>query len=205
MNSADKLLKQAVNFQRLAQLSENYDENLRNKLINLAPAGAKFSFRQVAQVVLEDLTSMDREEKDPSITGASHALLNILNGVAVPDVNAMLNAATEAASVIQQKAGDDGKKVQVANYLVRLVNLLINGSNNNSQSTQSSDEGTATFLQRIYNDLKQNKPVNPADENKWKTNKDFYIKRLNGLNSLPNLTPQQEQEKQAIQFVSTKV
>ena len=199
-----QILALATQFESKAQ-DTTYDSGLRNQLVNTPPSGAQFSFRQVAGVVLTDLTALDRNEADPQVTAASHALLDILNSLTVPNTTAMLNAATQAANIIRTKIPNETKKVQVANYLVPIVNMLINKPKVNSDSQTSATENPVSFLQRLYKTLKNNQPVNEDDQNKWEASKSFYIRRLNGLNSLPERTPQQEQERSLIQFVNYKV
>jgi len=176
-----QILALATQFESKAQ-DTTYDSGLRNQLVNTPPSGAQFSFRQVAGVVLTDLTALDRNEADPQVTAASHALLDILNSLTVPNTTAMLNAATQAANIIRTKIPNETK---------------------NSQT--SATENPVSFLQRLYKTLKNNQPVNEDDQNKWEASKSFYIRRLNGLNSLPERTPQQEQERSLIQFVNYKV
>lgn len=198
-----QILALAAQFESKAQ-DTAYDSGLRNQLVNTPPSGAQFSFRQVAGVVLTDLTALDRNETDPEVTAASHALLDILNSLTVPSTSAMLNAATQAANVIRTKIPNEPKKIQVANYLVTVVNLLINPKNQ-SEPQPSAAENPVSFLQRLYSKVIKNQPLDEDDQSKWQASKSFYVRRLNGLNSLPERTPQQEQERSLIKLVTSKV
>ena len=198
-----QILALAAQFESKAQ-DTAYDSGLRNQLVNTPPSGAQFSFRQVAGVVLTDLTALDRNETDPEVTAASHALLDILNSLTVPSTSAMLNAATQAANVIRTKIPNEPKKIQVANYLVTVVNLLINPKNQ-SEPQPSATENPVSFLQRLYSKVIKNQPLDEDDQSKWQASKSFYVRRLNGLNSLPERTPQQEQERSLIKLVTSKV
>jgi len=206
--SLDRLLKQAEYFEKLSQ-QDPYDSNLRNLVVNTRPDGRNFSFREVVDVVLQDLTSLDRSEKDPEVSQASHGLLNILNSLEVPDPNAMLNAAKAANNVIQQRYANDAEKTKIAKYLVSLTQIIINKYfTQKSTDTSGGDvttEGTYVFLQRIFNTLHSGQSLNENDANEWKNSRTFYVRRLNGLNSLPNLTPSQQNEKQLIEFVISKL
>lgn len=200
-----QILALATQFESKAQ-DNAYDSGLRNQLVNTPPSGAQFSFRQVAGVVLTDLTVLDRNEADPQVTAASHAILDILNSLTVPSTSAMLNAATQAANIIRTKIPNEPKKIQVANYLVTIVNMLINKSSTVKPTSQvPANESPVSFLQRLYRTLKKNQPINEDDQSKWEASKGLYVRRLNGLNSLPDRTPQQEQERSLIQFVNYKV
>jgi hypothetical protein len=197
------LLQQAAQFQAQA---EKYDLDFRNQVINTRPDAKNFAFSEVANVVLQDLTSLDREEKDPAITAATHAIMTILNSFAVPDPNALLNAANQSAAAIRSKANDP-KKLQVANYFVSLAQLLVNKFFHTAQEGEQpqATEGSLQFVQRMHAALKNNKPVSEADKAKWNAGKSIYLRRLNALNAMGQRTPPQEQERLALQFVSDKM
>ena len=216
--NAVELFKTASLFEKAAQ-EKSYDFDLRNKLINSRPMPGSFSFREVANVVMQDLTNIDRNEQDAGITNASHALQNILDNTAVPTAQELLNAATESFNIIKEKTPNNLNSIKVANYLVSLVKLLINKYlNNNSGSPQKqedqkgianmqspSNEGTSAFLQRVYRLVKSNKELTDADLAEWEKYKNFYIKRLNGLNSVKEKTPRQKEEYFVLQVVLNKL
>jgi hypothetical protein len=204
--NVDRLLQRAHYFHKLAQ-TDQYDAGARNALVNTAPNANSFSFRQIATVVLQDLTAADREEKDPAATAASHALLDILNSVAVPDTNAMLTAAQQAAQVIRQKYPQDINKQKIANYLVNVVRMLINKNTapTGAEEAPASRESFSQFLNELYYKLRNNQPLDEEAKNKWHTVKDWYVRRLNGLNGSPSLTSARQQEKYILNYVLNRV
>lgn len=204
----DLLLKRVAYFQKLAQ-QDPYDSNLRNLVVNTRLNANDFSFREIAGVVLQDLTALDPNEANANITGANHAILDILNALTVPDPSSMLNAAKKAAEIIRQGYPQDVSKQKIANYFVTITQKIINkyfNSNKMAPSQPSQDEAapsesTSKFLNHIYNILTRNQQLDESDINKWNSSKNFYVRRLNGLNSLTQLTPQQQEEKSIIKFV----
>ena len=208
MKNIDHLLKQADYFYKLSQQADPYDTAARDALVNTPPKANSFSFRQVATIVLQDLTATDREEKDSTVTSANHALLDILNSTNVPETSTMLMAAQQAANVIKQKYPQDTNKQKIANYLITIVNMLIN---KNSSSTPTPEEQVPTsresfsqFLNELYYKLRSNQPLDDEAKNKLQTAKDFYIKRLNGLNNSSSLNSSQQQEKYILNYVLTR-
>lgn len=198
----NSILALAARFQALAE--QKYDLNFRNQVIHTRPDAKNFAFSEVANVVLQDLTSLDREEKDPAITQASHAIMNILNSFAVPDPQALLDAANQSAAVIKQKAPEDAKKVQVANYFANLAQLLVKKFYQSAQEDQAGEqasEGTVGLLQRLYSQLRQQQSLSSNDIAKWNAGKNLYMRRLQALNAMGQRTPQQEQERAVLQFV----
>ena len=123
--NTDKILQLAQRFEKLAQ-QDPYDTNFRNLVINTKLDNNSFSFREVASVVLADLSSLDRSESDPNITSASHGLLDILNSLTVPDPSNMLNAVKTADNIISQKFSNDPAKQKISKYLVNLTQRIIN-------------------------------------------------------------------------------
>src|SRR5580704_14831396 len=132
------LLKLADKFLNIvAQTAPAYDPDLHRKVLNLPPnkvppvapneANANFAWATVANIVMQDLTKLDQNEADAGITGANHALMDMLNNfTSVPDPQKMLSAANDALTKIKRSAPNDAQKIQVASYLVNLTKIIIN-------------------------------------------------------------------------------
>lgn len=212
-NMINKFEKLLINAQ-----TTTYDANFRNLVLNKPPIADAMSFREVAEIVMNNLSDIDPAGTDPDITKVVHSIQDILNTFKTPDPNEMLNAANGALSQTQSKAPNDLQKPQkltAARYLVNLTKILImkffqkhpekKDDKEDAKKVAPVPQSTASFILKVYRDLRNNKPLSQVDLQTWQANKNIYHNRLNFLTKKQDKTQQQNEEQNIIQFVVNKL
>jgi hypothetical protein len=206
------IFKLAILFKRLAQDAFSFKE----RVLNVRPQQNIPSFREAANLVLDDLKELNPGEKDAGYTKSTYELIDLLQTSNLT-ADKMLSAVRSAQSEIAQKAPTNQKAISNAKYLQMLANFLINKyfhpqepktpeeAKPDEPKPQTKPENASLFLQRIYKQLRQGQSINENDLTTWANFKSIFSRRLNGLNSLPSRSKQQEQERFVIQFVISKL
>jgi hypothetical protein len=172
------------------------------------------TFQEATEKVLQDLKSLDPNEADAGVKQTNNALLDILNypidGKLNP--NGIQQAVNQAAKQIKEKAPSDTAKQKNARYLTLLTSVLLNALQKQQQkdnAPETTDQSTAItnetplqFLQRIYPLATKNQPPTQNDIVQWDRFANTVSQRLNGLNTIQNRTPQQEQEKKTLELIT---
>lgn len=206
------ILDLANQFKLFAQ--DAHDTKFRHQVINQPPIPNSYSFKDMAETVLADLNTLDPNEQDAGLKASHYALMDVLKeNFETPNPNQMLNAATQAYNTIAKHPKADQQQINNAKYLLALTRLIIakyftphsQPEEQQSPQTQSKPEGTVSFLQRAYKTLRQGSQLSEQDRATFNNSRNLFQRRLNGLNSLPNRTPNQNQEKQVIEFVLNRV
>lgn len=228
MNSkhVDQLLKKAMRFEKLAQ------DDKGNEFWNIPLAPKyKWSFVDIAQALFENLkkSSVYAEDLDAGTNqqGAAYKLNNMMKAGTLPDPNSFMSLVQSMRDRVVQVPDSDPNAAadkNVANYLVVYANDLIAkffnkpedqkpqdqkqqqpGSQQEDDSTKYATETLPMFLSRIYRKLRAGQSLSDFDNSKLPVAKPALQRRLNGLNGIATRTPAQEQERQLIQFVLSRV
>ena len=210
----DPIIVLAAKFDLLTAQMDS--ESFRNLVINRKAAPNVMSFYEAANIVLNDLKSLNPGERDAGATKATYSLIDILQGMGqAPSADKMLSAVKSAQAEIKSKAPNDPDKNKNVQYLFVLTNFIISKYFRPQQKTeqveqkepaefksvQEKPENATSFLQRIYKVLYQGTNLTGKDQDLWNKYKALYSRRLNGLNAMSSRTKAQEQEKSVIQFV----
>lgn len=225
MNSkyVDQLLKRAAQFEKLAQDQGNEFWN-----VPLTPK-YKWSFVDVAQALFETLTQSHVYAEDldagTNKAGPAYKLNEMMKANKLPDPTEFMSLVQGMRDRVAQVPDSDPNAAadkNVANYLVVYANDLIAKFFNKTEEQKPQDQkqqqpkqdddatkyATETlpmFLSRLYRKLRAGQPLSDFDNSKLPIAKPPLQRRLNGLNGLATRTPAQEQERQLIQFVLSKV
>ncbi len=210
----DPIIVLAAKFDLLTAQMDS--ESFRNLVINRKAAPNVMSFYEAANIVLNDLKSLNPGERDAGATKATYSLIDILQGMGqAPSADKMLSAVKSAQAEIKSKAPNDPDNNKNVQYLFVLTNFIISKYFRPQQKTeqveqkepaefksvQEKPENATSFLQRIYKVLYQGTNLTGKDQDLWNKYKALYSRRLNGLNAMSSRTKAQEQEKSVIQFV----
>lgn len=207
------ILDLANQFKLFAQ--DAHDTKFRHQVINQPPIPNSYSFKDMAETVLADLNTLDPSEQDAGLKASHYALMDVLKeNFETPNPNQMLNAATQAYNTISKHPKADQQQINNAKYLLALTRLIIakyftpHAQAEEQQSAaqeKPKPESTVSFLQRTYKTLRQGSQLSEQDRATFNNYRNLFQRRLNGLNALPTRTPNQNQEKQVIEFVLNRV
>jgi hypothetical protein len=189
-----------------------YDAKLRNTILNEPVVDGALPFKETAEMVIEHLNKIDPTGQNPSIKNTVHSLMDIVNNFNVPGAQQLMNASNSAYSLVNTNAPNDKDANTTAKYLSNLAKMIVykyfregNQSGGGGEVRQQSSEALWKFLARINQILRSGKALNQNDFQRWKSEKNVLTSRLNALNTTKNRTPQQEQERNIIAFIQSKL
>src|SRR5258708_37821037 len=117
----DPIIVLAAKFDLLTAQMDS--ESFRNLVINRKAAPNVMSFYEAANIVLNDLKSLNPGERDAGATKATYSLIDILQEMGqAPSADKMLSAVKSAQAEIKSKAPNDPDNNKNVQYLFVLTN-----------------------------------------------------------------------------------
>lgn len=198
---------------------DEYNSEFRNVVLNQPVMDGAISFKTTADMVIEHLNKIDPEGSNPQIKSTIHTLMDIINNFNVPNIQQILSASNSAYSLISTTAPTNKDAITTSKYLANLAKIIAYKYYRNNEEEQGQQneqmqrnvvvfnkrEPLWKFLDRIYKTLRSGQAIQPVDTNRWNSEKATLTSRLTALTQMKTRTPAQEQEKNVIAFIQSKL